>query len=487
MIRSIAPVVYSSVGLLTGIVYFCTLVSLVSQEAGLVWFSILLVAYLWFEIRRTAMRQRKLLFLHPAVLASVITFILAFGLTNILYFLPEDVIATVGLYPRVTESMNFLMVLVLLGAFAMWLGYRLGTGRRRIAGALARRGFLKKVLRHGYQTRPVFIVGCLIVSLLSRLLAIKLGIYGVNFTLAQINETAAYAQYIVIAESLSKLALLGAALQYYSAADRKPYSGSLLLVILSYEVFFGFLSGMKSQVVMPFFIIGFCSYFQRSHFPKWLVPAIVASVFVAYLVIEPFRTARFTDESFQNQNFTYILDTMFGDRSVASNKEGPAVGLLFLNRLNLTYVASSGIEFAHAGPLPPNSPDFLTDIMLEPLYAVIPRAIWKTKPEADIGRWYAQTVLGRDYNSLTSTAMSPFTYLYFAGGSIGVFLGFFIVGLIQRVCVERFLFAGSSGGAVVYFGILQGLVALDGTSGFFVTLVRLTPMLLLAQYGLFRK
>jgi len=83
--------------------------------------------------------------------------------------------------------------------------------------------------------------------------------------------------------------------------------------------------------------------------------------------------------------------------------------------------------------------------------------------------------------------MSPFTYLYFAGGFVAVFMGFFVVGVVQRVWLERFLLAGS-GGVVIYMGMLGGLVNIDSSfNTFFIGLVRLFPLLLLAQYGLFKR
>jgi hypothetical protein len=49
---------------------------------------------------------------------------------------------------------------------------------------------------------------------------------------------------------------------------------------------------------------------------------------------------------------------------------------------------------------------------------------------ANLGLWYNQVVMEKD--NFSSTAMGPFAYLYFAGGPLAVFLGFFCVGIVQR-------------------------------------------------------
>ena len=485
-VRSAPPVVYVALVILTAVIYWAVVGDLLSQQACFVLLSALLLAYLWFEIKQVGTCQTELLFLNPAVLASIMTFILAFSISNIIFFLPEDLIATAGVLSEVTEWMNLMMVLVLLGALGMWLGYWSGVGMN-LTGVLARSRFLRKVLRREYRIRYGFLAACVAISLLSRIGMIKLGVYGFSSDMDRLYELAPYREYLALGESLGKLALLGAALQYYSQEARKPHSLLLLLLLLSYEVIFGFVSGFKSQVVLPFIIVGLCAYFHERRFPRWLFPAVITAILLAYLIIEPFREARYVDTEFQSTSAVYIVDTMFGapEGAVAGADEDIPVWLAFLSRVNLTYVASLGIEFAHMGPLPADAPEFLSNILLAPVHAVIPRLVWESKPFQDIGRWYTKIVFGYDFTS--STAMSPFTYLYFAGGAIAVFLGFLAVGLVQRIWFEGFLFAGS-GGVIVYFEMLGMLVNIDSSfNSFFVGLVRMFPLILLVQYGLFKK
>jgi hypothetical protein len=94
--------------------------------------------------------------------------------------------------------------------------------------------------------------------------------------------------------------------------------------------------------------------------------------------------------------------------------------------------------------------DFLLDIILSPAYAVIPRAIWPSKPKGNLGKWYNREVLGT--NVANSVGMGPISYLHFSGGVLAIFTGFMFVGILQRISYEYFLLSG--GGYVIIFLVL---------------------------------
>ena len=151
-----------------------------------------------------------------------------------------------------------------------------------------------------------------------------------------------------------------------------------------------------------------------------------------------------------------------------------------LARSNLTYVGSLGIEYASQGGLPEGSPAFRSDILLAPLHAIVPRFLWAGKPLQNIGLWYTHEVLGFRFES--STAMSPFTYLNFAGGPVAVVIGFFFVGVCQRALFEGFRGYGA-GGLIVIVGLLGTLASIDSAfNTFIIGIMRMLPMLVIAQY-----
>jgi hypothetical protein len=458
----------------------------ITREMCFVSLSIILLGYLAFEInllRRDYVNPYWPI--NPVVLASFVTFVLQFGITNLLYFFPEDILTKIGSNHEVTEAMNYLMLLVLLGAFAMWRGYRSRISVA-VSKVVSKNSGLNNIFKRSYHLRPFFLAACVGLSLLSRLGGIWLGVYGYSSEYSLLYDLAKYTQYLALGESLGKVALISIALQYYSQEVRK-LPVLTLYTLLAYEVFFGLLSGFKSQIAMPFIIVGLCKFYQQRKFHVWVVGAVFISVIAGYLVVEPFRIVRYQDPGFEGRTVSGIYRSMLDRDTFYEPTRDDLLSIFpkFISRINLTYIGSLGIEYADAGPLPDGSPDFLRNIFLAPAHAVVPRIIWESKPYQDIGQWYTRVVLG--HNTLSSTGMSPFTYLYFAGGIVSVFLGFFFVGIAQRTWWDAFFHRGS-GPALLFFGMLGALVVIDSAfDSFFVSLFRMTPLLLIVQYGLFRK
>jgi len=468
------------------LIYAVLAMGLITNSQGFLAYNLLLLGYLYVEARNLWARDKNLFWINPVVLASIFTFALAFGVTNLLFFLPEDVLVLVGLEPIVTPWMNQLMLLVVLGAISMWVGYSSGMGRsmRRM---LQRSRVLRKWISPALRINKPALYGCLAISLIAKLWAIKLGVYGYSSTYDQLIAGASYTQYFSMADSLGKLALVGVALECFASQRPALSDRQLLWLVLGYEVAFGFLSGFKSAVVMPFIIVGIAYYSQRNRFPRWLIPAVVVGVKAAYAVIEPFRAARNEDAGFVGTSLGSIVATMTSAVSINEDDGGDRAStwLRFLARINLTYVASLGIEYAANNELPADSPAFLGDIILAPAHALIPRFLWDSKPLQNIGLWYTNEVMGLDIYS--STAMSPFTYLNFAGGPLAVILGFLMVGILQRGLFDGLRHFGG-GGLIVLFGLLGTLVNIDSEfNTFFVSLIRFLPILVVAQYVLLQR
>ena len=468
------------------LIYAVLSVDLITNAQGLAAYSLLLLGYLYVEIKNLWRGEPHLFWINPVVLASLFTFALAFGVTNVLYFMPEDVIASLGLPRIATPWMNQLMLLVVLGAISMWVGYSSGPGRS-MGRMLQRSRALRKWMSPSMRINRPALYACLAAGLIAKLWSIKLGVFGYSSSYDQLIAAAGYTQYFAMADSLGKLALVGLALQSFGSPRATHFDRQLLWVVVGYEVVFGFLSGFKSAVVMPFIIVGFVYYSQRNRFPRWLIPAIVVGLMAAYAVIQPFRIARYDDAGFVGTDIGSIATTMTQARSIKEYDHGAddSTTLNILARSNLTYVGSLGIEYAAKNELPPDSPAFLGDILLAPAHALIPRFLWDSKPLQNIGLWYTNQVVG--YGSFSSTAMSPFTYLNFAGGPLAVMLGFLLVGIFQRGLFDGFRHFGG-GGLMVLFGLLGALINIDSAfNSFFVSIIRFLPILVVVQFVLLQR
>src|SRR5438552_18352753 len=111
------------------LIYAVLSMDLITDSQGLVVYTLLLLGYLSVEFKNLWGRETDLFWINPVVWASVVTFAMAFGVTNVLYFMPEDMVFLVGIALIATALMNHLMLLVVFAAWAIWAGCWSRAGR----------------------------------------------------------------------------------------------------------------------------------------------------------------------------------------------------------------------------------------------------------------------------------------------------------------------------------------------------------------------
>ena len=171
------------------------------------------------------------------------------------------------------------------------------------------------------------------------------------------------------------------------------------------EVLFGFLSGFKSQVFMPFVIAGVCHYLRTGKLNKKWIALAIAGIFIAYAVIEPFRAERDKERYAIDTSIADIADTLFRGvrKSTKDEMDSTEVVLNVAARSNLSYIGSFGIEFADDHPvLRGVARSFSTIFSMAPLHSWIPRFIWKSKSLSTLGVWYCQVVMRLEHLLLYS-------------------------------------------------------------------------------------
>ena len=456
-----------------------------SQRGLFTAMTLLLLAYLAAELSRLRRVHPQRWLINPVAMASFLTFGLSFGVSNVLFFLPPETIGAVGLVPDVTPAMVKLMWLVLLGAIAMWLGYWSPLAARLSGAGMQRRA--SRWIRKSPRPRALAVPLLLLTAVAARLLQVRLGVFGYSSSHEQLSALGGITQYLGMLASLGLLALVLAALTYFWQPGSARNKGWLVAALVI-EVAFGLLSGFKSQVAMPFVIVGICQYVRNGRLPAtWIAGFLVALVF-AYGVIEPFRNAIRADGGGQ-RSFAQIAGTMATAQSGHdTERAGDApTWVKILARSSLTLDGSVGIEYKDSREaMPEGSPKFLTNMLLAPAYAWIPRIIWTEKPVGNLGLWYTRVVMKR--NVLSATASGPFTYLYFAGGILAVMVFFGLLGIVHRVFFFLLTPSEKPAGALIFFAMLQTLTnvptALDGM---LVDMFRTLPLLVLLQFALFRR
>jgi hypothetical protein len=452
--------------------------------------TLLLLSFLWLQVGLIRHRHPQRWLLNPAVVGAFLLFTMAYGVSNVLYFLPPETVRFPGIHPDVSPAMVTQQHLALLGAIMLYLGYwsRLATSWVR-PHAVAR--FQRRYLPASETLQPLSIPILFGVAIVARLFAMSQGIYGFggDYSAERLAQTSSYSQYIALLGGLGKLALLLAALQYFAPGGVRR-GAQWFWVALLIEIFFGLLSGMKSAVVMPMVIAGVAMYLRTGRVPMSWVAIALVGIMVAYAVIEPFRDLRKQQEGALTSvtETTSVLEAAIETDRSTTPATGPGSTLLsVLKRMNFSYIGSLGIEYADArDTLPASSPAFLEDLFLAPLHAVVPRFIWESKPSGGkLGAWYAKEVTGRFHE--VSIAMGPFTYLYFAGGYAAVGVFFFFIGVIQRVLWFRLTAWANVPGAVVMLGLLTTVAVVNSSvNSVIISLIREGIMLLVVVNLLFR-
>lgn len=468
-----------------GLLAFLSAHGSLGKREAFVGLTLLLLAYSAVEMARVRRLHPRLWMINPIVVCSVLTFGLSYGLSNMLFFFPAEAIQAVGLIPDVTGAMVKMVWLALLGSIGVWVGYwspiAVWLGRSRYWRAASR-------LFSGRDSpRKIVVLLLVAVSVVSRLTLIGLGAFGYSSSYERLIALGNITQYLAIGSGLGEVALLVVSLDYFKNVHQE---GKLvwLFVLLSIEVAFGILSGFKSAIVMPFVIVGICKYVVSGRLPlRWMVWAVLALAF-AYVVVEPFRLIRNEDAGFAGTSVTDIVDafTASHHESVAS-QPGGSLWIPVMARSSLTYVGSLGVAFRDEHQqLPEGSPEFLRGLLFTPVYALVPRIIWPTKPSGNIGLWYTRVVMGQDIYS--STDLGPVTYFYFAGGMFGVFAGFFVFGVLYRILYFISFPGDSSPRAVVFIVLLSTITILSGAvAGILIAFIRDVPLVIILQYYLFRR
>ncbi len=427
--------------------------------------------------------------LHPAILALIFTFLISFAITNYIYFIP-DTIHSAALYKQLGSdplpALNYTMTIVILSAFMMWIGYRTGFGDRIYNFLLGKPLWLERFFRSELNPRMTMIFVLIIISVLARLYAIELGVFGYAQSEEKLSENIAIAYSINALGQLIDFSLILVAIKFFREGLNFNYRVTLTVIVLV-EIYFGIISGMKSAVVFPVLTLFICYYFVHKKINKSFIVAAVVLLVFAYMIIEPFRMLRTKDVHFESSP-GYIIGTMTDAYQMNKSRQlvydSEDVFTSIIARNNYLLNAAKAIDYKNNRGLDTSDPDFLEKIYTVPLQTFIPRAIWLDKPVEDFGMWFSYKVWGG--TRTTSVAMTPIGFLYFAGGVIAVLIGFFVFGVAQKI-VWNFYLAGG-GQLLIYFGFLSTVVLIDSSvNGTLVYWLRNLPIFILVQALLLKK
>lgn len=463
---------------MASIVYLQNDLGMIGDKSAYLVFTILVLTLGLFEIWIERQRSPRRWLLTPAVLATLLTFALNYGVTNFLFLLPVYSSFVISQNIEFHATMATSQYYTVLALAAMWLGYRI-----RLSQQIGRALGASFPVSRGTSVNRSTIIALMVIAIAARSYQLSIGIYGYLSSAEGLAANASISQYLAMASRLGLLALALAALQAYRPSGQLM-DKLMMMVLLVVEVAFGFASGFKGAVLTPMIVVILCRYMAGRGISPSHVLAGVVLLSLAYAVIEPFRQSYNAQGRGGTSDFA-SLATMLAARDSVSEGDPLTAADLFRQvalRMNLSNIGAYGIDYANDPDRHlPDDPRFLNNILLSPAMAFIPRAVWPSKPLADSGQWYTHRVLGKQIKS--STAMGPVSFLYMAGGVTAIVVFFLIIGMMQRALLVWFNPFASFGGAMVYLVLLGNLAFINSAiDSLFVTMIREVPLILILSH-----
>lgn len=429
--------------------------------------------------------------LSPVLLASVVHFGLAYLSATVATLQDPWILGRFGQYlGDPYEALTGFMLLAMLAAFAMWRGYQLGRPAARwLRGVMVASPYIRKELNPAFGLSAAIQTGYFALVAL----AIHLRIFGI----ASSNESREAHIEIL---GLMNLAFSAGTLTFFLIATyyfRQRVTGrrslsftATMVVLVTLHLGVGALSGFKSQMVMPFVMLALAYFVALHKISRTFIVFGAFALFLAYQVIEPYRAYLNVHQLHGEASLSQLLDVfdaIADDPTRYSHESDIGLASQIASRFDLSGFSAMGIAYSQSGSLSDATRRHLADsILLSPVLAFVPRAIWSSKPQYQTGVWFNQTVRGKWHDENTSVGMGPIALTHMAGGVVGVVLCFTFLGWLQAVLFEGAARSGV-GGLIVYFSGISMLVFIPTEFGLALGgLWRILPFALLAQFILLR-
>lgn len=451
--------------------------------------NIFLLTFLFYNIKNYRKSNPHNWLLNPAVLASIMTFLLGYCITNYIYFIPgseDETLMLKLLGPEPLVYLNKGMNAVIISAIAMWIGYTTNFGIKLYKLILSFPINFKKYFRPSITPNLKIIYWIIGLAYVARIYAIYIGVYGYAQSAETREAASGFSNILISISDLASFSLIIVAFVYFK--NQKIFKYKLLfLTLLIVEVGFGILSGMKSAVIMPFILSFIVYYLVNNKIHKGFIVGIVVLITIAYLIIEPFRILKSRDLNFKSTPANIVntmIDAYILNKSINISPNSEFILQSFVSRNAMLLGVSRSMQYADKPGLRNDDPDFLEKIYTIPFQAFVPRFIWSSKPVEDQSSWYSVNVW---FSTPTnSVAMTPMGFLYFAGGYVFIVLGFFLIGILQKTLWQFYLAGG--GQILIFLALLSTVVLIDSAfNGTIVYWIRFLPVFIFLQAFILKK
>ena len=357
----------------------------------------------------------------------------AFGLATTAWNQPQTGIPAQIAISSVLRALGFVVAGMTLWA----LGYFIGPGRLVRKAAISRLGWLSRHYAPEVRSRSVPWILFGIGTIASLGSAVTTGRFGYVGNVAPLVTTASgYDHILGLLALCSPLAVAASALQVFR--ERVPGSRITLICLVAAELPVGLASGVKETTITTVLAVVIPFSAARRRLPK---AALTASLLGFLIIVIPFTlvyrdAARNGATTITTRQAIDMVPSVLG-QTVSQHQISaalPASAGYLLGRMR--EIDATAIILQRT----PSQIGFLSPLhlVIDPLSAIVPRAIWPGKPILSTGYQISQEYYGLPSTNYTSTAISQKADLYRYGGWIPMLAGMFVLGLGVRLIDEVF-------------------------------------------------
>jgi hypothetical protein len=382
-------------------------------------------------------RRGKLqLFELPVYLTGILLF--EFGLTPLRNFIdPEQIDKNLSADGReLVQALAY----VILGTLTFWIGCELARPRER--SRLAPRRVTENLAGEPHKASVlIMVVALYAASFGTRLLLLENQLFSFVGSMEKYYEHLASMQVLNAISQLGTLALIIAAIERYRARH-DPLWRMIFIVVLSSELLWGLISGLKTFLLQNLIVLALVSSFvQRRLNLRWLVIVFFGLVFF-YPFSNAYRSVVTGRDAVEVTSFAVAARA--GQMAVGElASPGANPGYSWRDGLNstlsrmdlLTCVAQVLTLGPRAGMVKGN-----VHWWLLPIYPFVPRFLWPSKPILDEGGWFTLALGGGSGDVLSAGWWTAITYpgdLCLRFGLPGILVGMFVLGVVAQWFTNR--------------------------------------------------
>ena len=228
---------------------------------------------------------------------------------------------------------------------------------------------------------------------------------------------------------LSKISLLPISLCSYSyfKYGRNQF---LFYTCLVLELIFSFFEAARSPILSLFLILSLVYIYVNGIIPIKLFLYGFIVFIIAFTLFSDFK--KYVEDG--NVRSTSMIKTFsdYVENNTLSDFDFKYFKITAFGRLNYVSEISAAVQYKQQNGISENDPNFLKSLGLVPIKVFLPNSITGIQ-NYSFGDWFRFQVQNRGTTTQQyNIAFSPIAFLFFSGGYIFVFLGFFFYGILLK-------------------------------------------------------